>query len=107
MNTTQLNDNLDTYLQQLYQWKRLLTVVPVDPGELESILLALHNSLDVINAYNPADFSQQHFPTLEQIDKTLTKIAALNSLLEQDVGATQAKPLTAKFSLYQQFECKT
>ena len=103
MNKHALNDILEQFLSQLHQWKSQLAITTIEPTKLESIMLDLHNSLDLINAYDVKDFDRSHLPVIKEIDKGLKKISALVELLSGDINAVLPAKIEAKFKLYGQF----
>lgn len=103
MKNQALNDTLETFLSQLYQWKSQLAITTIEPTELESIMLELHNSLDLINSFSIDDFSKDQLAIIKEINKNLDKIASLVELLSGDIAATQPAKVETKFKLYGQF----
>ncbi len=100
MNNPVLNDLLEQFLSQLQQWKNQLMITTIEPTELESILLELHNSLDLLNSYQLDQFDRSHLAVIKEIDKQLTKVSSLVELLNGDLQSNSPNKIDNNFSLY-------
>lgn len=103
MNEESLDNILETFLTRLLQWKKQLAFTSIEPTELESAMLELHNSLDLINSYSVSDFSKKHKTIIKEIDKNLKKVSSLITVLSGDIKAQRPTKVDTNFTLYGHF----
>lgn len=99
MNTA-LDQLLEEFLIQLHQWRQQLAINTIDPEQLETIVLELHNSLDLINSYQVTDFNRSHIVIIKDISKCLDKVSDLIALLKDNASNKKMAKIDTSFKLY-------